>query len=139
MRDAADANLELAEIDAPAAGGPAPPAGSAGETLRRRIYALGLIVITAVATVTVMRSLGPAVEEGAAPPQVRARQVTFTGDVSRRIDLAADGRTAVYLTRDNREVVLLDLDGGGSRTVLSAPTGTTFEDVRWSPDSGVSS
>ncbi len=77
-------------------------------------------------------------------------QVTFTGDVAdpgRRggsedarhpvgMDLAADGRTAVYLTRDRTRVMLIDLDGGGSQTLFTAEPGTQLTDVAWSPDGG---
>jgi Tol biopolymer transport system component len=75
------------------------------------------------------------------------RQATFTGDVVRAaaiggassdsevgLDMSGDGRTVVYLNRDRDRAMLIDLDGGGSRTLYQATDGTTLYDAAWSPD-----
>jgi len=149
LRDAADARLELLEAADPAA-----MATTAGEARRPNRWSrpLGLLTAALVGAAAVgaawLVSAPPATGTLDALPPVH--QVTFTGDVVEPIarggsenarhsvgmDLAADGRTAVYLTRDLTRVILIDLDGGGSQTLFTAEPGTQLTDVAWSPDGG---
>jgi Tol biopolymer transport system component len=62
-----------------------------------------------------------------------ARQVTFTGDVS-RLSLSPDGKQIAYTSKSQsgKEVLFVqDLQGGRSLELFS---GMEFHDVRWSPD-----
>jgi hypothetical protein len=141
VRDAADARLELLESDEPTAASTGPR--------RNRWGATGLVVAALVGAATVgaawmLRTPSPVFTPQALPPIL---QVTFTGDVTNEIpaggsgggnpaglDLATDGRTAAYLTRDRKRAILIDLDGGGSQTLFTAESGTTLYDLAWSPD-----
>jgi Tol biopolymer transport system component len=62
-----------------------------------------------------------------------ARQASFTGDVGMFV-LAPDDRTVAYLSGDNERVILFDLDGGGSQTLFTTPSGTVLDDLFWSAD-----
>jgi dipeptidyl aminopeptidase/acylaminoacyl peptidase len=50
--------------------------------------------------------------------------------------VAADGRTAVYMSRDRKRAILIDLEGGGSQTLFEGEPGVSLYDVAWSPDGG---
>jgi dipeptidyl aminopeptidase/acylaminoacyl peptidase len=100
---------------------------------RRLPWVLGgtAVIIAAVATAVL---LGRGKGAGAAPAAYAPdRQVTFSGDVG-RLALAPDGRTVVYIRRDLRTLVLVDLDGGGSQTLHTAPKGAVIQSVDWSAD-----
>ncbi|HSG00298.1 MAG TPA: serine/threonine-protein kinase [Vicinamibacterales bacterium] len=141
VRDASDARLELLEPDEPAAMSP--------NGRRNRWGAAGLVAAALVGAATVaaawtLSTLSSVPAPEALPPIL---QVTFTGDVVDPIalggsgggnpaglDLASDGRTAVYLTKDRKRAILIDLDGGGSQTLYTAGPRTTLYDVAWSAD-----
>jgi predicted Ser/Thr protein kinase len=141
VRDAADARLELLESDEP-------PAASAGARDNRwgptGLVVAGLVGAAIVGAAWVLSTPAPGFTPDALPPIV---QVTFTGDVIDEtpaggsgggnpagLDLATDGRTAVYLASDRKRAILIDLDGGGSQTLFTAESGTTLYDLAWSPD-----
>ena len=134
LRDAGDARLELSDADE-ASRQPGLPTTAENRRLRWILVAASLVAAAAIVTSMVIRRSGDRetpLSPDLLPPD---RQVTFTGDVD-TFDLAPDGRTAVYLTRDRRSVILLDLDGGGSQALYTAPPGATLYDIEWSPDGG---
>ena len=89
------------------------------------------LIIAAVAiAVSLDRGKGAGVAPVAYAPD---RQVTFSGDVG-RLALAPDGRTVVYIRRDLRTLVLVDLDGGGTQALYTAPKGAVVQSVDWSAD-----
>jgi len=141
VRDAHDARLELLEPDEPVAQPTGPRDnrwGAAG------LVGAALIGAATVGLAWMLSTPSPVSTPHALPPVL---QVTFTGDVIDEIplggsgggnpaglDLAIDGRTAVYLTSDRKRAILIDLDGGGSQTLFTAEPGTALYDVAWSPD-----
>jgi hypothetical protein len=144
LRDAADARLELLEPDEPASGATATSSGA--PTGRRSWLGLAGAALLGAAVVGAAWMFDtpppPVASIGPLPP---IRQVTFTGEVIdpgafgsqlAGIDMAADGRTVVYMTRDRSRAILIDLDGGGSQTLFTAEPGTSLFDVAWSPDGG---
>jgi hypothetical protein len=77
-----------------------------------------------------------AVDDGAGtvPPDLDpGQQVSFVGNVG-KFALAPDDRTVAYFTPDQQRVELLDIDGGGTQTLYTAPSGTVLEDLQWSAD-----
>ncbi len=141
VRDAADARLELLEPDEPAAAPPEPRRGRWGVA---GPVAAALVGAAAVGAAWMLSTPPPVFKPDTLPPIL---QVTFTGDVIDEtplggsgggnpagLDLAVDGRTAVYMTSDRRRAILIDLDGGGSQTLFTADPGTALYDVAWSPD-----
>jgi tRNA A-37 threonylcarbamoyl transferase component Bud32/Tol biopolymer transport system component len=62
------------------------------------------------------------------------RQVTFRGDVE-AVALARDGRTIVYKAEEGRSLIVQDLAGGGSNTLvrLDDPA-LTMTSLHWGPD-----
>jgi hypothetical protein len=148
VRDAADARLELVDSEEPTTT-TATFVAAAPRSKWRSATGLVIAALAGAATVGAMWMLSTprAVDANEAWPPVH--QVTFTGDVvdsaplggSRGgnpagLDLAADGRTAVYMTRDRNRAILIDLDGGGSQTLFTAKPGMALFDVAWSPDGG---
>ena len=148
VRDAADARLELTDSDeraeATATSGEATP-GSHWRSATR-LFAAALI---GAAVVGAMWKFSTPHSNDDTGPLPHVHQVTFTGDVVDAspsggsthgnpvgLDLAADGRTAVYMTSDRNRVILIDLDGGGSQTLFTAGPGTALDDIAWSPDGG---
>jgi len=143
VRDAGDARLELLEPDQAAPANAAAPAAQRSSWLSLVVAALfGAALVGAGWLLNT--EAPPAGMTDRLPP---VHQVTFTGDISDAaasgganegsvvgLDLAADGRTAVYVNRDSDQAVLIDLDGGGSQTLFTAPPGTTLYDAAWSPD-----
>jgi hypothetical protein len=149
VRDAADARLELLASDEDEllhAG-----AGMAGEKVEdrfreRRIAGLAAAALAGAAVVAVAWMLSPSEAVPTMEPLPSLRQVTFTGDAAapnsfgggntRGLDVAADGRTAVYISRDRKRAILIDLEGGGSQTLFEGEPGVSLYDVAWSPDGG---
>jgi dipeptidyl aminopeptidase/acylaminoacyl peptidase len=148
VRDAADARLELTDPDEPtittATLGEASPRSS-----WRSVTGLFGAALVGAATVGAVWMLSTPLSVDAIDALPPVHQVTFTGDVvdssalggtgegnPAGLDLAADGRTAVYMTRDRNRAILIDLDGGGSQTLFTAKPGTALFDVAWSPDGG---
>jgi len=149
LRDAADARLDLLEVGQPTAltteSREPTPRTRWGRALQ--LLAAALVGAAVVGAAWLIRAPRATDALEALPP---VQQVTFTGDLVEPtpaggsgegrnpvgFDLAADGRTAVYLTRDRRRAILIDLDGGGSQTLFAAQPGTQLSDVVWSPDGG---
>jgi dipeptidyl aminopeptidase/acylaminoacyl peptidase len=87
-----------------------------------------------IAAVAIAVGLGRGKGAGVAPVAYAPdRQVTFSGDVG-RLALAPDGRTVAYIRRDLRTLVLVDLDGGGTQVLYTAPKGAVVQSVDWSAD-----
>jgi serine/threonine protein kinase/WD40 repeat protein len=143
VRDAADARLELLEPDEPASAATATPGST--PTPRRSWLGLAAAALAGAAVVGAAWILSPPPPVASIGPLPPVHQITFTGEVAdpnsfgsqpAGLDLAADGRTVVYMTRDRSRAILIDLDGGGSQTLFTAEPGTSLFDVAWSPDGG---
>ncbi len=143
LRDAADARLDLIESDVPETSGADPALPP-----RRSPLLVAVAALIGAALVGLAWFLSPAPPPaGPTDGLPLPRQATFTGEVvdppavggaSRTsvtgMDLSADGRTAVYITRDRAQAILIDLDGGGSQQLFRADDGTILYDVAWSPE-----
>jgi dipeptidyl aminopeptidase/acylaminoacyl peptidase len=112
-------------------GGAAVPPPHAARS-RAPWYIAGAALLVALVAVVFTLGRGGA-GAPAAPQYAPDRQVTFSGDVG-RLALAPDGRTAAYVRQDRTTLMLLDLDGGGSQVVYSAPKGAVLHSIDWAPD-----
>ncbi len=62
------------------------------------------------------------------------RQVTFRGDV-KSVALARDGRTIAYQAEEGRSLIVQDLEGGGSNTLVQLEDPTMgMNEPYWGPD-----
>jgi len=147
LKDASDARLELLEAGEPGSR-EAPPDDATPRRGRRRALELLAAASLGAAVVGAAWLIRSGHSTGGLPALPPVHKVSFTGDIvdsspitgtgqgSVGLDLAVDGRTAVYLTRDRGRAVLTDLDGGGSHTLFTTPPGMRLSDVSWSPDGG---
>jgi hypothetical protein len=148
VRDVADARLELLESDEDALFGVGGGTGRETAEIRpggRPIAGLAAAALAGAAVVAVAWMLSHSRAVRTMEPLPSLRQVTFTGDAAapnsfggntRGLDVAADGRTAVYMSRDRKRAILIDLEGGGSQTLFEGEPGVSLYDVAWSPDGG---
>jgi hypothetical protein len=90
-----------------------PVAAVGGRNRNAALIAAAIVGAGAVAAAGFLLSGSP---EADAPPAID-RQVTFRGDVT-AVALARDGRTIVYRAEEGRSLIVEDLEGGGSNTVL---------------------